>query len=69
MVATAVGGIGEIFGPDAGALVPPGDAGALAHAIENQARVRASFSVDAMTEAVLAAYGEVLAQTRGLTNR
>ena len=34
-----------------------------------QARVRAGFSVDAMTEAVLAAYAEALEQKRGLTIR
>jgi glycosyltransferase involved in cell wall biosynthesis len=34
IVASDVGGIPEIFGPAAGALVPPGDAGALAHAID-----------------------------------
>ena len=80
IVATAVGGIGEIFGADAGALVPAGDANALARAIDRaledtqtaatlaqnlQARVRANFSVDVMTEAVLAAYGEALAQPHG----
>jgi glycosyltransferase involved in cell wall biosynthesis len=80
MLATAVGGMAEIFGPDAGALVTPGDANALARAIDLtwvdsqaiaaiaqrlQARVRASFSVDAMTDAVLAAYAEVLEDKRG----
>jgi glycosyltransferase involved in cell wall biosynthesis len=35
IVASDVGGIPEIFGPAAGALVPPGDAGALAHAIDD----------------------------------
>jgi glycosyltransferase involved in cell wall biosynthesis len=34
VVATDVGGIPEIFGPNAGALVPPGDAAALAAAID-----------------------------------
>jgi glycosyltransferase involved in cell wall biosynthesis len=34
VVATDVGGIPEIFGPDSSALVPPGDAAALARAIE-----------------------------------
>jgi glycosyltransferase involved in cell wall biosynthesis len=34
IVATDVGGIPEIFGPDAGALVPAGDAAALAGAID-----------------------------------
>jgi glycosyltransferase involved in cell wall biosynthesis len=76
MVATAVGGIPEIFGPDAGRLIPPGDAPALAAAIRStlgdpqaaredavrlQARVHAGFSADAMTDQVLAAYAEALA--------
>jgi len=58
----------------------PGDVNALARAIDLtcvdtqaiaaiaqrlQARVRASFSVDAMTDAVLAAYAEVLEDKRG----
>src|SRR5207253_193812 len=34
IIATDVGGISEIFGPAAGALVPPGDAAALADAID-----------------------------------
>src|SRR5262249_29965157 len=33
LIATRVGGIAEIFGPDAGELVPSGDAAALAQAI------------------------------------
>jgi glycosyltransferase involved in cell wall biosynthesis len=78
IIATNVGGIPEIFGPDAAALVAPGDAAALARAIdaavENtgssaaaaarlQARVRAMFSADVMTDAVLAAYAEAMAAT------
>jgi glycosyltransferase involved in cell wall biosynthesis len=77
VLATDVGGIAEIFGPDAGALVPPGDPQALAGAIGQsmqdrgtrhsvalrlKARVRASFSADVMTDAVLAAYREALAR-------
>jgi glycosyltransferase involved in cell wall biosynthesis len=73
IIATNVGGIPEIFGPDAHDLVPPADAKALARAIAAaqqdrgtrhsvslrlKARLRASFSADAMTEAVLAAYRE-----------
>jgi glycosyltransferase involved in cell wall biosynthesis len=80
MIATQVGGIPEIFGPDAGALVAPGDPAALARAI-NQAmqdrgtrhsaalrlktRLRVSFSADAMTDAILAAYREALAHNSG----
>jgi glycosyltransferase involved in cell wall biosynthesis len=80
MIATQVGGIPEIFGPDAGALVAPGDPAALAQAI-NQAmqdrgarhsatlrlktRLRALFSADAMTDAILAAYREALAHNSG----
>ncbi len=71
IIASNVGGIPEIFGPDAGDLVPPGDPAALARAIAAaqqdsgrrhsaslrlKSRVRASFSVDAMTDAVLDAY-------------
>ena len=75
MIATRVGGVPEIYGPDAAGLVPPGDAAALARAIRAaldhptaaretalrlQARIRSSFSVDAMTQAVLAAYRDAL---------
>jgi glycosyltransferase involved in cell wall biosynthesis len=71
VIATRVGGIPEIFGPQRCDLVTPGDPRALACAIAAalqdpaatraaalrlQARVRASFSAAAMTEAVLAAY-------------
>jgi glycosyltransferase involved in cell wall biosynthesis len=76
MIASRVGGIPEIFGPDAGALVPPADPSALARAISQalqdrgarhsatlrlKARIRAAFSADAMTDAVIAAYREALA--------
>jgi glycosyltransferase involved in cell wall biosynthesis len=75
MIATSVGGIPEIFGPDADKLTPPGDARSLAAVIAAylrdseitrdlslrlQARVRAHFSIEAMSEAVLAAYGAAL---------
>jgi glycosyltransferase involved in cell wall biosynthesis len=75
LIATRVGGIGEILGPDAGDLVIPGDAPALSRAIAAalhdpagrrdaalrlQARVRTGFSADAMTEGVLAAYAEAM---------
>jgi glycosyltransferase involved in cell wall biosynthesis len=76
MIATRVGGIPEIFGPDAGVLVPPGQPSTLMRAISQalqdrgtrhsatlrlKARIRASFSADAMTDAVIAAYREALA--------
>jgi glycosyltransferase involved in cell wall biosynthesis len=80
LIATKVGGIPEIFGPDSSDLVAPGDPAALARAIDLglrdidakhatrarlQARVRESFSTEAMTEAVLAAYGDALARRHG----
>lgn len=71
MITTNVGGIPEIYGPDAGALVPPGDAKALLAAIKRMRdgtphdlierlhrRVAEHFSIETMTEAVLAAYVE-----------
>jgi glycosyltransferase involved in cell wall biosynthesis len=80
MLATRVGGMAEIFGPDACALMPPGDPGALACTLAQtlgdpggaaslaqrlRERVRASFSVEAMMRAVLAAYREALARRAG----
>lgn len=80
MVSTRVGGIPEIFGPDAGALVPPNDPAALAQAIGSalqnpaaaqaaaqrlKARVHDQFSADVMTQTVLAAYAETLARRDG----
>ncbi len=80
LIATRVGGIPEIFGPDDGDLVPPDDVAGLAQAIgyalsnpaacresarRLKARVRAGFSVDVMTDAVLAAYREALALRDG----
>ena len=71
MLATDVGGIPEIFGPERGRLLPPGDAAKLAEAIRTtladpaaarsaaqilRERVRADFSAEAMVDAVLAAY-------------
>jgi glycosyltransferase involved in cell wall biosynthesis len=79
-IATKVGGIPEIFGPDSCRLVPPGDPAALAGAIglglrdlagqravgaRLQARVRETFSTRAMTDAVLSAYGEAIAPRHG----
>ena len=77
MITTNVGGIPEIFGPDAGALVPAGDVNALLAAIKRMRsggqaelverlhrRVAGHFSVEAMTEAVLAAYAEAARNRR-----
>jgi len=74
MVVTRVGGVPEIFGPDAAELVEPNAFGALADAIHDalktrptarterlQRRVAQSFTVAAMTDGVLAAYAEALA--------
>ena len=76
MIATRVGGIPEIFGPDTTDLVSPGDAAALAAAITARlrepdaaraaasrlhARVGAHFCAAAMTDAVLAAYSDAMA--------
>ncbi|HWK01317.1 MAG TPA: glycosyltransferase [Xanthobacteraceae bacterium] len=73
LIATQVGGIPEIFGSDVDALIQPNDPAALAAAIDNaliepplartarlHARVAASFTVSAMTDGVLAAYGEAM---------
>jgi glycosyltransferase involved in cell wall biosynthesis len=76
LVATNVGGIPEIFGPDANRLVPPDQPAALAGAIRRaqadviaretslkaslRARVHENFTVDAMVEAVVGAYREAL---------
>jgi len=80
LVATAVGGISEILGPDAADLVPPEDPAALARAIGSalqqnadsraavlrlQQRVRAAFSTDVMTDGVLAAYRDARARRHG----
>ncbi|MCC6947565.1 MAG: glycosyltransferase family 4 protein [Bradyrhizobiaceae bacterium] len=72
MITTSVGGIPEIFGPDAGALVPAGDKDALLAAMKRmqqgggtelanrlQQRIARSFTVESMTDAVLAAYAEI----------
>ena len=71
LITTNVGGIPEVFGPQAARLVAPGDATALARAIHAaladpamlrnetltlRARVQTEFSADAMTEGVLTAY-------------
>jgi glycosyltransferase involved in cell wall biosynthesis len=75
LVATRVGGIPEIFGPDAKDLVPPANPTALAQAIGTalkdagglqsrverlRTRVREHFAAEAMIDAVLAAYTHTL---------
>jgi glycosyltransferase involved in cell wall biosynthesis len=79
IIATRIGGMAEIFGTDAG-LIAPDDPAALARAIAGvlddmagaqaaaarlHERVRAGFSADVMTDAVLAAYGEALRDRHG----
>lgn len=73
VIATHVGGIPEIFGADAKSLIPPGNADALAAAIQAarkdnagtqtarlRARVSGLFTVSAMTTGVLEAYKRAL---------
>lgn len=77
IVSTRVGGIAEIFGPEAGRLIPADDVTALAHAILGalgdptqlhvlaqrlHARVRDEFTVDKMVDGGVAAYREALAR-------
>jgi glycosyltransferase involved in cell wall biosynthesis len=79
IIATRVGGIGEIFGPDASRLIPADDAAALAQAVAAalddpaqsrrlaqalNVRVQREFTVDAMVEGGLAAYREALARRK-----
>ena len=79
LVERQVGGIPDVFGPQASRLVAPGNAAALAAAIKTaladpaalrnetltlRARVQAEFSADVMTDAILAAYGEAMARFR-----
>lgn len=79
LIATQVGGIAEILGPDAGRLVPADNSGALADAIARsldrpaetataaaalRARIAQSFTVDSMVDGVLAAYAEAIAARR-----
>jgi glycosyltransferase involved in cell wall biosynthesis len=76
IIATEVGGVPEIFGPQATHLIPPDDIAALveamraalfdpgeAHRVAEQvrARVRGEFSLSTMVEGGLAAYREALA--------
>lgn len=75
VIATNVGGIPEIFGDASNLLVAPGDASALAAAIESRLsgnssadmasvkrRVSELFTVSAMTAAILGAYERALTQ-------
>lgn len=76
VIATKVGGIPEIFGGDAGLLIPPGDAPALADAILRQtvgssnglasvrARVSELFTVSAMAEGVIDAYRRAMSRRK-----
>lgn len=78
-LATNVGGIPEIFGPDAGQLMRPGEPRELARAIQDmivndfkphlrsrlQATVSTRFSVAAMVDGVLAAYTAARARAHG----
>jgi glycosyltransferase involved in cell wall biosynthesis len=79
VIATRVGGNAEILGSDAGRLVPPDDAAALAAAIAAsldrpdetaaaaaalRGRIAEGFTVESMVDGALAAYGEALAARR-----
>ena len=83
VLTTSVGGIPEIFGPQASRLVASDDAAALARAISSaladpaalrnetltlRARVQAEFSADVMADQVLAAYEEAITRFRSQTN-
>ncbi|MBD8064947.1 glycosyltransferase family 4 protein [Devosia sp. PTR5] len=74
VIATRVGGIPEIFGPTANALIPPDDPAALSRAMqetldaperadaemrERLAHIKAHFSVDRMADAILRLYQSV----------
>jgi glycosyltransferase involved in cell wall biosynthesis len=73
VIASNVGGIPEIFGPDAASLLPPGNPEALAEAIQGRlsgsqdaeplrlkSRVSELFTVSAMTAGILGAYERAL---------
>jgi glycosyltransferase involved in cell wall biosynthesis len=77
ILTTAVGGIPEIYGPDANSLLPPGDVDALVGAMRRvqsdgdralayrlHARIAKFFTVEHMTDAILAAYAEARARKR-----
>lgn len=75
LIATNVGGIPDIFGDQAGRLLPPDDRSALAHAITDavknpetiraqslalRERIKTSFSLDHMVDEALAAYRDAI---------
>lgn len=79
VISTTVGGIAEIFGPTAGALVPPGNVRALRAAMQRAlddpddarheaelrlAYIRPRFSIAHMTDQIEALYREILAKRR-----
>ncbi len=79
IIATRVGGIHEIFGPQADRLIPADDIGALVAAIRAAlddpaqlhrdaaaitARVRDQFSIDAMVDGGISAYREAIAMRK-----
>ena len=79
LLTTRVGGIPEVFGPQSGTLIPPGDVAALARAISaalsdpaalrNETltlrdHIRGAFSAEVMTDGVLAGYRDALARRR-----
>jgi glycosyltransferase involved in cell wall biosynthesis len=78
LITTRVGGIPEIYGPLTNTLVEAGNGDALAeaivHTLDNPAqaaalaadlrqRVASSFSVDAMVDGVMSAYGDAMTET------
>jgi glycosyltransferase involved in cell wall biosynthesis len=80
VIATDVGGVGEIFGPTSQSLLPAADAAALRQAMqaymddpaaaqrEMEVRlefIRSRFSVELMTDQIEAVYRQVLATRRG----
>lgn len=78
LIATRVGGIPEIYGPLADALVPPNDAAALARAIaaaldrptpevtaQLRDRVAKSFTVERMVDGVVSAYAAAIERKTG----
>jgi glycosyltransferase involved in cell wall biosynthesis len=80
VVATNVGGIPEIFGPDAGDLIAPRDVAALAGALDRacaedataerterlRERIASSFTVERMADGVLEAYAAAQAARSGV---